>query len=447
MSVHFIDRQSQLESLLPTLMSKPSWGVDSETTGLCPFASDVLAWQFGRPEDQYVIDNREVNMEVLRPFFESKEHMKILHNAKFDYKMGAVNNKLEMEYMRCTQLAEQLMEQGRLRYKGKFTLGRIARDRLNVDLDKETQSSFIGHTGPFNKRQISYMGEDVEYLLPLLQNQTKDIIKAGLGQTFKLECDFIPSLGDMELGGFKLNVPHWQNTMKENSDFQEEARKKLDRYSRQFFQETLFGDVDINYASSHQILKLYAAMKMKVKVWDRDKGKEVEIPFGKGEGKWSKTGKKDTKSINSLPIVKLVEEYRSYNVLINTFGQPYIDAINPHTNRIHGEFWQLGTETGRLSSSSKVNFLNLPRDLRFRHGFEAYDDDHVVETDDYSGCELRIWADLSKDPGLTEAFNKGIDVHCHVASKLYRVEVTKKNENAKLRTPAKNINFGWLNAA
>ena len=218
MAVHFIDKQSQVESLLPTLMAKPAWGVDSETTGLDPYLEEVLAWQFGRPEDQYVIDNREVNIEPLRPFFESKEHKKILHNSKFDYKMLAVNSEIEMENMRCTQLAEQLMEQGRLRYKGKFTLGRIAKDRLGVDLDKETQSSFIGHKGPFTKRQIDYMAEDVEYLLPLLQNQTKDLIEARLGKTYLLECEFTPCLGDMELGGFHLNKEHWLKVMEENKE-------------------------------------------------------------------------------------------------------------------------------------------------------------------------------------------------------------------------------------
>jgi len=67
------------------------------------------------------------------------------------------------------------------------------------------------------------------------------------------------------------------------------------------------------------------------------------------------------------------------------------------------------------------------------------EENEVVETDDYSGCELRIWAELSKDPGLTEAFQKGVDVHCYVATKLFGKEVTKKD---KERTPAKTLNFG-----
>ena len=87
--------------------------------------------------------------------------------------------------------------------------------------------------------------------------------------------------------------------------------------------------------------------------------------------------------------------------------------------------------------------LNIPRDKEYRKGFVA-DDDHVVETDDYAGCELRIWADQSEDPKLCDAFNRGMDVHCYAASKMFNREVTKTNEHAKLRTPAKNSNFGII---
>lgn len=441
-NVVFIDKQHQVDELLPKLMEKPVWGTDSETTGLDPFKEDVLAWQFGRPEVQYVIDNRKVNIEPIRPFMESKKHKKLLHNALFDYKMGAVNNDIEMENMRCTQIAEQLLEQGYFTYKGKFSLENVIDRRLGIQLDKDTQKSFIGHTGDFTPRQIKYMGEDVEHLLPLAQNQTKDIMDTYLGNTYLLECEFIPCLGDMELGGFRLNTERWRQTMEENRQSREEVRKKLDVIAGQYFANDLFGNVDINYNSSDQVLKLYQYMGLRVKVWNHKARKYDEIPFGKGDGKWSKTGVKDTKSLSDIPAVQMIAKYRSYCTLIDMFGESYIRGIHPVTGRIHGEFWQLGTATGRLSSKSDFNLLNIPRDARYRNAFEAYGPDYVVETDDYSGCELRIWAEISKDPELMKAFMNNIDVHCHVATKCYRVEVTKTNENKRLRQPAKNLNFG-----
>lgn len=436
MSYTLLDRQAQVDELLPKLMAHPAWGTDTETTDLDPYKAKLLTVQIGRPEEQFVIDARKVNIEPIRPFFESREIKKIWHHAKYDYKILSTQAGIESENNRCTMLGAKIVDIGRKDWG--FSLEAQLEERLGVKVDKSIRKSFIGHTGDFTAEQLRYGAEDVANLIPLAVHISRDIRRDDLDATYLLECEAIPCIADMELGGWFLDVEHWEKLIKDNTAAQEEARKELDEFAQHFFPVTLFGDVDINYASPDQILKLYERMGIKVKMWDRDLKKEVEIPVGKGVGKWSKTGKKDVKSIRHLPIVKLVEKYRSYNVLINTFGQPYIDAIHPITGKIHGEFDQLGTETARLASRADVNFLNLPRIVRFRHGFTA-GDGYVIETDDYSGCELRIWAEISGDPGLLHAFQNKIDVHCYVATKLYRVDVDKKNP---LRSPAKNLNFG-----
>jgi len=420
-------------------MAEQAWGVDTETTGLDPYKSKLLSVQIGTKHKQFMIDARKVNFEPLRPFFESMEHKKAIHHAKFDYKTFKVATGIEIENMRCTMLGAQILEMGRKKWG--FSLAAQVLERLGITMNKEIRESFIGHTGPFTNEQKKYALEDVAHLVPLAAHISSDLIRDGLAKTFLLECNAIPSIADMELEGFILDVPHWEQVMKDNKANQVDIKGEIDEIAKQYLPVDLFGDVNVNYASSDQVIKLYEQMRLKVKVWDRDSRSEKEIPIGKGKGQYKHSGKKELKSIAHLPIVKLVEKYRSYNVLINTFGQPYINAIHPTTGRIHGEFDQLGTETGRLASRADVNFLNLPRDVRFRHGFTA-GPGYVIETDDYAGCELRIWAELSGDPGLLHAFQEGIDVHCYVATKLYRVEVTKSNENKRLRSPAKNLNFG-----
>jgi DNA polymerase-1 len=66
----------------------------------------------------------------------------------------------------------------------------------------------------------------------------------------------------------------------------------------------------------------------------------------------------------------------------------------------------------------------------------------MISTVDYSAAELRILADLSGDHLMIDGFNSGIDFHCYVASMIFGVEVTKTNENKKLREPTKTLNFG-----
>lgn len=439
MSYTYISRQSEVEALLPKLMAKNAWGVDSETTSLDPYQAKLLTVQFGRSDEQYIVDARKVKLDPLRPFFESKEKKKVLHHAKYDYKILKVCTGLELENVRCTMLGEQMLTIGRKDWG--FSLDAVVKERCGVDLDKSIRSSFINHQGDFTAEQMGYMANDVKYLLPTYISQVKQAFEDGLERTFNLEGDCIPCIADMELEGWFLDIPHWEKIMKDNIESQKQVKGELDEIAKPFVGENLFGNVDLNYGSPDQVCDMLEQMRVKVKIWDPKTRQEVEIPIGRGKGKFKHTGKKDLKSIRHLPVIKLLEKYRSYNVLINTFGQPYITAIHPVTKRIHGEFDQLGTETARLASRADVNFLNLPREVRFRHGFTA-GPDYVIETDDYAGCELRIWAELSGDPGLLHAFKNGIDVHCYVASKLYRVEVTKKNENAKLRSPAKNLNFG-----
>jgi len=427
MPYSFIDKQHEVERLLPLLMEKPSWGVDTETTGLDPYNDKVVMLQIGRPQHQYVIDTRKVNCAPLKPFFDDASKKKVCHNGKFDYKHIKASLGLEMEGIRDTWVAEKILNAGR-KLRG-YGLDACLKSRLDVEMDKTVRSTFWkdGCKGDFSPEQIKYGAADVADLIPLLVHQSGEMSADGLGRTFILECQAIPCFGDMELKGAKLDVDKWKAKMERNRDESLRLKAELDEYARQYFPSNLFGEMEINYNSPNQALELLNRMGIK------DGGEPL----------------KDTSvaTLESIvmkyPIVKLLQGYRSYSMLINTFGQPYIDAIHKKTGRIQWMFNQLGTETGRITkhSDTPVNALNIPQDKEFRNCFIA-EEDYVIETDDYSGCELRILAHISQDPSMMRAFNEGVDVHCYVASKLFRVDVTKENENKALRKPAKNLNFG-----
>lgn len=79
------------------------------------------------------------------------------------------------------------------------------------------------------------------------------------------------------------------------------------------------------------------------------------------------------------PIAPIYLEYKAAEKLIGTYGQNVLDQINSKTGRIHTNFNQLGTDTGRLSSGGKdkeheieyINFQNFPRDAETRSCFVA----------------------------------------------------------------------------
>ncbi len=143
------------------------------------------------------------------------------------------------------------------------------------------------------------------------------------------------------------------------------------------------------------------------------------------------------------PIVGDVLEYRELKKLLST----YIDNLPPllgEDGRLHAEFVQTGTTTGRLASQNP-NLQNIPlhseRGKAIRHAFVA-SPGFTLAALDYSQVELRIAAILSKDEKLCDIFRKGRDVHREVAAQVFGVD--PEAVDGEMRRRAKVINFGIL---
>lgn len=433
MTITYITEPGSLVKALPRLYAKEAWAIDTETTGLDPHKDKVILLQLGDETEQFVIDTRKVDIRPLYDLLTSETVKKVGHNLKFDYKMIKGTFGVDMECLRDSYLTEQALLNGK-RFEG-FGLDAVLERRLSVSMDKDLQKSFIGHKGDFSEAQIAYAAKDVQHLIPLYKQQSLEATVNSMGSTVALESAALPAFADMEFYGVKLDASKWASLMGEHARLAEEASLLLDEVAKYYVRVDLFGKPEINYSSSQQVMNILTRLNVKMPEYDRDtkQVKMVRVP------------KSDDKTLRRVKGVKFVEhlkEYRSMMMRVNTFGQSYIDEIHKATGRIHVNFNQVGTGTGRVAKGSgSVNLLNIPRDKSLRNSFIA-EPGYVIETDDFSGCELRIWAEISKDPKLTEAFLKGVDVHCYVASRLYKKEVTKNNENAKLRTPAKALNFG-----
>lgn len=143
------------------------------------------------------------------------------------------------------------------------------------------------------------------------------------------------------------------------------------------------------------------------------------------------------------PIIKKIMEYRELQKLLSTYIDVIPDMVAPD-GRLHAEFLQAGTTTGRFSSNNP-NLQNIPIKSELgkaiRGGFVAGVGNTLLSFD-YSQMELRLAAIFSGDENLIEIFKKGEDVHTAVASKVFSVpmaDVTKE-----MRRHAKVINFGIL---
>ena len=143
------------------------------------------------------------------------------------------------------------------------------------------------------------------------------------------------------------------------------------------------------------------------------------------------------------PIVDLILEYRKLEKLRSTYLEP-LPKLADSNLRIHTNFNQKTTATGRLSSS-EPNLQNIPvrshLGERMRACFAA-GPGHLLVSADYSQIELRVLAHLSQDPTLLEAFRNKEDIHTRTASVIF--EQDKNTITSDQRRAAKTINFGLI---
>ena len=167
-------------------------------------------------------------------------------------------------------------------------------------------------------------------------------------------------------------------------------------------------------------------------------------------GKKTKTGfSTDVEVLENLSsqgfqIATNLLEYRKLAKLKNTYVDP-IPKMVKFGDRIHTCYHQIGTVTGRLSSSDP-NLQNIPvkteEGIRIRQGFIARAGWKLLSID-YSQVELRVLAALSKDENLVKAYQEKQDLHSVTAKKIFELE-EKEEVSREQRTMAKIINFSII---
>ena len=167
--------------------------------------------------------------------------------------------------------------------------------------------------------------------------------------------------------------------------------------------------------------------------------------LGLQHGKKTKTGYSVSEEVLSElvdehPIVPLILEWRHFAKLKST----YVTGLKPliRGGKIHTEFNQCITATGRLSSTNP-NLQNIParseeaKDIK--HAFMASNGNLLISAD-YSQIELRVLAHFSEDESLIKAFTDEQDIHAATAESIYHVDI--KDVTSDMRRVAKAVNFG-----
>jgi DNA polymerase-1 len=165
-------------------------------------------------------------------------------------------------------------------------------------------------------------------------------------------------------------------------------------------------------------------------------------PMKYGKGKVVSTAQDVLEELaENYPIAALVIEHRQLQKLKSTYLDQ-LPALADSEGRIHTTFNQVGTATGRLSSTNP-NLQNIPvrtaigREIRA--AFIAAPG-NVLMSADYSQIELRLMAHFSQDPLLLDAYRTGKDIHTLTASEVFGVDAATMDKETRNR--AKAVNFG-----
>ena len=413
--------------------SKTVLGVDTETEGFDFTCKKLIMFQIGDRDRQYVIDTRVVDISPLKEILESREIVKVLHNAKFDYKFIKKWAGISLEEIYDTFLAERVINCGKQDYG--YSLSRCVERYIGHTLDKETRNKFIGLKGqPFTVDQITYGANDVVYLLDIREKQLVKIHSLELQQVARLENAVVKVFAEIEYEGLDIDKDKWTVMAEANVKLAHEQAIKLDdmvlehdllQHYRVPVQVDMFAPIEevrhthINWGSPSQTLELF-----------RNLIPDLEDVNGKKLNKYRYKH-------------KLIDEYIRYKErtkLANAYGTKFFNYVNSD-GKVHTNFSQI-LDTGRVSSS-KPNMQQIPSDNTFRNCFVT-EPGWVFVSSDYSSQELNVIAYGSQDPVWLDALEKGLDLHGVCADLVFedKWRNADADEKKKLRTQIKAINFG-----
>ncbi len=430
-----------LETLVEALSQASMVAFDVETTDTDAMRARLVglavAWDQGqaayipvghRPE-QAGPDGQlpwEQVREALIPLLAEGRLRLVAHNANYDITVLRRHGLFVEGVDWDTMVAEWLLDPS----SRNLGLKNLAFMRLGIAMTEITD--LIGK----GKKQITmdavpvaqvapYAATDVDVTLRLMHLQRPELEEKGLDRLFReVEMPLVPVLVDMEMTGVALDVDLLRQMSKELGErlaaLQEEIFSwvgyRFNLNSTQQLSDALFGKLGLPTAGLRKT----------------------------ASGRYSTAADVLESLRGKHPVIELILQHRTLEKLRSTYVDALPQMVNPETGRLHTDYNQTGTETGRISSSNP-NLQNIPirteEGRRIRKAFIA-EPGWLLVAADYSQVELRILAHVSQDPTMLEAFRRGEDIHASTAAKVYGVPLDQVTPEQ--RRVAKAVNFGLM---
>jgi DNA polymerase I len=407
---------------------------DTETTALEPRDAELVGigccWGMQPDEVAYIPLghktgenlNKDLVLEALRPILESADYPKALQNAKFDRLVlkcqginlaGVVFDPMLASYILNPDSSHNLMDLGQ-RYLGliaKSYLDLVPKGKTIADIDIPAVADYCGMDA------YSTFG-----LVPKLREEL-DKISTLSKLLVEVEQPLEAVLAQMEYTGVRINSAY----LKELSQHLETELARLKE------EATKIAGENFNLGSPKQLSQiLFEKLGLSTK-----HSRKIQTGFSTDAATLERLQEDDKSGF-----VEAIIEYRTLSKLKSTYVDALPALVRPDTERVHTDFNQAATSTGRLSSSNP-NLQNIPIRTAFsRQIRKAFlpEAGWLIVAADYSQIELRILAHLSQEPILVQAYQQNEDVHTVTA----RLVFEKENITSEERGIAKTINFGVI---
>ena len=366
-------------------------------------------------------------LEQIARLFNNPQVTVILHNGKFDYKVlrssgiKINNNKVSCKLV-DTMIAEWLLNSDKTG-KNSYSLEYLAETKLGLKGIEYEDLVPKGQTFadlPVEKA-YPYAAEDADFTFQLWQKLEPQLKSQNLYELFtSTEMRLMPLLAEMEIQGIHLDSQTLYDYNKELTIGIEDIQNKIYSTVGHAF----------NIASPKQLQEVLFTER------------------GLKPTKKTKTGySTDTSVLEELalydPVPKMILEYRELAKLQSTYVET-LPSMCDKNERIHTDFIQTGTATGRLSCR-EPNLQNIPvrneAGRKIRSAFTATPGTILISAD-YSQIELVVLAHLSQDKNMCNAFISGTDVHKATAALIFGVP--QEEVTPQMRRTAKTINFGVI---
>lgn len=420
--------------------------IDTETNGLDTFNGILAGICLYSPSNKaaYIpvhhvsyITGLEVGNQlkesIIKKYFEliEKHNIRvIMHNASFDLKVFANMVGLRLPCYWDTMIAANLLNENE-QHGLKYLHDKYCGDSTGVYNITNLFDGIVFTHVPI-KLGYLYAARDAKMTYELYKYQSKwlspnppegyEDLKSCYDVMMNIEMPLVPIIVDVELRGIALDM-NMANKLKE------EYNIKL-KVCQDKFKEILepLKDTILNFIRSNTTVSSKCKLEWPVNMDSPLQVSELLYKVLKVSSiNGTSTGVKELKDIlektknNTVKdIISNLLEYRKIQKLLTTYIEKLPNEVNLKTGKIHCNFNQYGTVTGRMSSSNP-NLQNIPsKNKDIRKMFMA-DEGYCLIGSDFSQQEPRLLAHMSKDEQLIHAYNNGKDLYAHVGSLALKV--------------------------